>query len=152
MARGLGWCRSSPPQRGTQPTDVESESSIIVIDTRDNRPVSPFQCWLVKEIMTNARSSINVLTERDRVMPPSSGFHLTLFANYTLDRIKAAVVMSVDSETGSPCRDWDGPTLSRARPAQFTALVGEVVRKASETSDRDGRALGGRCGALHFQG
>ena len=40
------------------------------VDNRDERLVSPFQTWLVSEIMANAASSINVLTERDQVMPP----------------------------------------------------------------------------------
>jgi len=55
------------------------DTSIIMIDNRDDRMVSPFQAWLVSEIMANAASSINVLTERDQVMPPNSGFHLSLF-------------------------------------------------------------------------
>ena len=46
--------------------------------------VSPFQAWLVSEIMANAASSINVLTERDQVMPPNSGFHLSLFGKLHL--------------------------------------------------------------------
>ena len=50
------------------------DTSIVVVDNRDDRMVSPFQAWLVSEIMSNAASSINVLTERDQVMPPSSGF------------------------------------------------------------------------------
>ena len=45
------------------------DTSIIMIDNRDDRMVSPFQAWLVSEIMANAASSINVLTERDQVMP-----------------------------------------------------------------------------------
>ena len=59
-------------------------SSIIMLDTRDARMVSPFQAWLVKEIMTNSASSINVLTERDHVMPPTSGYHLSLFAKRSM--------------------------------------------------------------------
>eukprot|EP00435_Cladocopium_sp_Y103_P030439 s708_g7.t1 len=70
-------------------TDDVEDQSIIVVDTRDDRMVSPFQTWLVSEIMSNAASSINVLIERDQVMPPSSGYHIALFANYTLDGIKA---------------------------------------------------------------
>ena len=77
-----------------------------MVDTRDDRMVSPFQT-LVSEIMSNAASPINVLTERDQVMPPSSGFHLALFANYTLDGIKAVAAISVESETGNTCGNWD---------------------------------------------
>ena len=63
-------------------TDDKDWSSIMMVDKRDDRLVSPFQAWLVSEIMANSASSINVLTERDQVMPPNSGFHLSLFANY----------------------------------------------------------------------
>eukprot|EP00439_Symbiodinium_sp_Y106_P002378 s4904_g1.t1 len=82
--------------------DTEPKTSIIMVDTRDERIVSPFQAWLVREIMTNSSSSVNVLTERDQVMPPNSGYHLSLFANYTLDGVKATVAIAIDSQTGSP--------------------------------------------------
>ncbi|CAK9012047.1 Uncharacterized protein SCF082_LOCUS11359, partial [Durusdinium trenchii] len=78
----------------------QSENSLIMVDDRDVRMVSPFQCWLTREIMANSASSINVLTERDQVMPPNSGFHLSLFGNYTLDGIKAVIVIALDTETG----------------------------------------------------
>ena len=63
----------------------ETRNSLLIIDNRDDRVVSPFQNWLAQEIMSNAASSINVLTERDQVLTPSSGYHCSLFANYTLD-------------------------------------------------------------------
>ena len=65
--------------------DHPEDTSVIVVDNRDERMISPFQNWLVSEIMTNSASSINVSTECEEVMPPSSGFHLSLFANYTLE-------------------------------------------------------------------
>ena len=65
--------------------NTNESGSILVLDKRDERLISPFQNWLIDEITSNAASSINVLTERDQVMPPSSGYHCTLFANYTLD-------------------------------------------------------------------
>ena len=83
--------------------DHPEDTSVIVVDNRDERMISPVQNWLVSEIMTNSASSINVITERDQVMPPSSGFHLSLFANYTLDGVKAVLVVSIESDTGVPC-------------------------------------------------
>ena len=59
-----------------------ARSSLLVVDNRDERIISPFQNWLV-EIICNAASSINVLTEWDQVMPPNSGYHCSLFVNYT---------------------------------------------------------------------
>ena len=89
------WCESIMTCEGD-----DCRTSIIMLDTRDDRMVSPFQAWLVKKNMTNSASSINVLTERDHVMPPNSGYHLSLFANYTLDGIKATIAISIDSTTG----------------------------------------------------
>ena len=66
-----------------------------MVDDHDERIVLPFQAWLVREIITNSANSANVLTERDPITPPSSGFHLSLFANYTLDGVKATFVVSV---------------------------------------------------------
>ena len=47
--------------------------------------------------MTNSSSSINVLMERGLVMPPQSGFHMSFFANYTLDGVTVTVAISVVS-------------------------------------------------------
>ena len=83
--------------------DDEEKTSIIMVNYRDDRVVFPFQAWLVREIITNSANSVNTLTERDQVTPSSSGFHLSLFANYTLDGVKATFVVSVDSVIGGPC-------------------------------------------------
>ena len=95
-----------PIAEGPEPED----QSMIVIDSRDDRMVSPFQTWLVSEIMADAASSINVLTERDQVMPPNSGFHLALFGNYTLDGIKVVMAVSIESLTEDTCGGWDAST------------------------------------------
>ena len=83
---------------------VEAEdptrNSLLVVDYRDERLISPFQHWLVDEIMSNTASSINVLTEGDQLMPPYSGYHCSVFANYTLDGIKAVMVFTMSSRTG----------------------------------------------------
>ena len=60
----------------------------------------------------NSSSSINVLTEREQVMPPQSGFHLSFCANYTLDGVKATAAISVDSQTGALCAGWDRATAN----------------------------------------
>ena len=106
-------------------------TSIIMVDNRDERMVSPFQAWLVSEIMANSASSINVLTERDQVMPPSSGFHLALFANYTLDGIKAVMAISMESETGSDCAGWDGETASALAHPAFQPFTWPMIRDTS---------------------
>ena len=112
-------------------TDDAEDQSIIVVDSRDDRMVSPFQTWLVSEIMSNAASSINVLRERDQVMPPSSGFHISLFANYTLDGIKAVLAIAVEAETGNTCAGWDaGAAQALSHPA-FQPFSWPMLRDTS---------------------
>ena len=112
-------------------TDDKDWSSIMMVDKRDDRLVSPFQAWLVSEIMANSASSINVLTERDQVMPPNSGFHLSLFANYTLDGIKAVLAVSIDSTTGSICGGWDPPTARALAHPAFQPFSWPMLRETS---------------------
>ncbi|CAJ1357548.1 unnamed protein product, partial [Effrenium voratum] len=88
---------------GLAETDRESDSSIMVMDTRD----------------------------ADRVMPPNSGLHLTLFANYTLDGTKVVLVLAIDSETGSPCGGWDGPTATALSHPQFQPFLWPLMRDTS---------------------
>ena len=111
--------------------DHPEDTSVIVVDNRDERMISPFQNWLVSEIMTNSASSINVITERDQVMPPSSGFHLSLFANYTLDGVKAVLVVSIESDTGVPCAGWDGPTAHALSHPVFQPFSWPMLRDTS---------------------
>ena len=110
-------------------TDDKDWSSIMMVDKRDDRLVSPFQAWLVSEIMANSASSINVLTERDQVMPPNSGFHLSLFANYTLDGIKAVLAVSIDSTTGSICGGWDPPPARALAHPAFQPFSWPMLRE-----------------------
>ena len=114
-----------------QHTDQTDWSSIMMVDKRDDRLVSPFQAWLVSEIMANSASSINVLTERDQVMPPNSGFHMSLFANYTLDGIKAVLAVSIDSNTGSMCGGWDPPTARALAHPAFQPFTWPMLRETS---------------------
>lgn len=125
-------------------------TSIIMVDNRhDERMVSPFQAWLVSEIMANSASSINVLTERDQVMPPSSGFHLALFANYTLDGIKAVMAISIESETGSDCAGWDGETASALAHPAFQPFTWPMIRDTS-ASYADVKAYNGNEILFHW--
>ena len=111
--------------------DYPEDTSVIVVDGRDDRMISPFQNWLVSEIIMNSASSINVLSERDQVMPPSSGFHLSTFANYTLDGVKAVLVISVESDTGVPCAGWDGPTAHALSHPAFQPFSWPMLRDTS---------------------
>ena len=106
---------------------VEAEdptrNSLLVVDYRDERLISPFQHWLVDEIMSNTASSINVLTEGHQLMPPYSGYHCSVFANYTLDGIKAVTVFTMSSRTGGPCAQWDSYASSALSHSAFQPLT-----------------------------
>ena len=112
-------------------TDDPEDNSILVVDRRDNRLVSPFQAWLVSEIMANSASSINVLTERDQVMPPSGGFHVALFANYTLDGIKAVLAVVIECDTGHTCGQWDSHTADALSHPAFQPFSWPMLREES---------------------
>ena len=111
----------------------ETRNSLLVIDNRDDRVVSPFQNWLAQEIMSNAASSINVLTERDQVLTPSSGYHCSLFANYTLDGIKAVLLFSMTSTTGGPCAQWDSHASRALSHPAFQPFTWPVMFDTSAT-------------------
>ena len=108
-----------------------SRSSLMVVDYRDDRITSP-QNWLVDEIMSNAASSINVLTERDQVMPPSSGYHCS-FANYTLDGIKAVLVFAMSFRTRGLCAQWDPHASSALSHLAFQPFTWPVMFDTSDT-------------------
>ena len=105
--------------------DTNENGSILVLDKTDER--------LIDEIMSNAASSINVLTERDQVMPPSSGYHCTLFANYTLDGVKAVLAIAISSRTGSPCAQWDSATAQAMSHPAFQPFTWPLMRDTSAT-------------------
>ena len=81
--------RFSPANAAHDPYEVElckddsEQSYTIMVSSRDDRTVSPFQVWLVPEIIRNSASLTNLCTERDQVMPLNSGLRLSLYANYT---------------------------------------------------------------------
>ena len=111
--------------------DDEEKTSIMMVDDRDDRIVHAFQAWLVREIIMNSANSVNVLTERDQVTPPSSGFHLSLFANYMLDGVKATLVVSVGSVNEGPCGGWDGPTARALSHPAFLPFSWPMLRDTS---------------------
>ena len=90
--------------------DQREDGSILLQDRRDGRVVSPFQGLSPLEIAENSNSSLNILTERQALMKPNSGYYLTFFSVVTLQVFKLTLVVSVDSSQGIPCAAWDGPT------------------------------------------
>ena len=52
------------------------ERSILILDSRDARIQSPFQGWLLDEILLNSHSEVNVLADRQSIRTPISGYHM----------------------------------------------------------------------------
>ena len=64
-------------------------------------------------------------------MPHQSGYHLSLFANYTLDGFKATVSISIDSQTGTPCGGWDPATANALSHVAFQPFSWPVLNDTS---------------------
>ena len=93
-----------------QSADFITGGSCLVVDTRDNRLVSPFQGLFPIEIHDNALNSINILTERSLLIQRVSGYELTLFSIVTINHYKLVVALSMDSTLSVPVAAWDSPT------------------------------------------
>ena len=112
--------------------DPQFSTSIIMVDNRDERMVSPFQAWLVSEIMANSASSINVLTERDQVMPPPARatiWHCSLTTPWMVS--KAVLAISIECDTGSECAGWDADTASALAHPAFQPFTWPMLRDTS---------------------
>ncbi|CAL1129875.1 unnamed protein product, partial [Cladocopium goreaui] len=88
----------------------ENERSVLVVDSRDKRIRSPFQGWLLDEILLNAQCGINVLSDGKLIRSPNSGYHMNVFYVRTLDGFKFILVGCMTSYGTVPCAKWDAPT------------------------------------------
>ena len=88
----------------------QDERSVLVIDSRDRRIQSPYQGWLLDEILLNAQSGVNILVDRQLVRSPNTGYHLNLFYVRTIDGFKVSLVGSMTSYGTVPCAKWDAQT------------------------------------------
>eukprot|EP00435_Cladocopium_sp_Y103_P030797 s1508_g7.t1 len=89
---------------------AQNEQSVLVVNNRDKRIQSPFQGWLLDEILVNAQSGISVTSDRQLIRSPSKGYHFNLFYVRTLDGFKFTLVGSMTSYATVPCAKWDGLT------------------------------------------
>ena len=116
-------------QMGTGP----DERSVLIIDSRDQRMASPFQGWLMDEILLNAQSGISVNADRALIRSPSSGYHLSLFYNRTLDGYKLTILGSMTSYTSVPCASWDEHTADVVSHPAFQPFRWPAMREDSST-------------------
>ena len=100
------------PDHLSQIGSGEGERSILILDNRDMRIQSPFQNWLLDEVLTNALTYLNVKSDRNLVKSPSTGYHFNLFLVRTLDSVKVVICGSATCYTSVPCAKWDAMTGS----------------------------------------
>ena len=98
------------PEHLSQIGSGEGERSILIIDNRDKRIQSPFQNWLLDEVLTNALTYLNVKSDRSLVKSPSTGYHFNLFLVRTLDSVKVIICGSATCYSSAPCARWDAAT------------------------------------------
>ena len=109
------------------------ERSILILDHRDQRLQSPFQGWLLDEILTNAHSKINILSDARLVRSPTSGYHCNVFVLKTLDNFKLVFAGSMTSYGSVPCGKWDTATAQVLSHSAFQPFRWPVMRDDSPT-------------------
>ena len=111
----------------------DNERSVLIVDSRDQRIQSPFQGWLLDEILLNAQAKVNVLSDPKMVRTPTSGYHMNLFYVRILDGYKFILVGSMTSYGSVPCGAWDVPTSSVLDHKAFQPFRWPVMTDKSPT-------------------
>ena len=143
--RGVRWGQMAPQNLAHNPLNAslpdhisqvgsgEGERSILIIDGRDKRVQSPFQGWLLDEVLTNALGFVNVRSDRHLVRSPSSGYHMNLFMVKTLDSVKVTICGSMTSYANVPCARWDALTGSVLAHSAFQPFRWPQMTETSAT-------------------
>ena len=121
------------PEHLQQVGSGENERSVLVLDSRDNRLQSPYQGWLLDEILINANARINILSDRALVRSPSTGYHMNLFMLQTLDGFKLVLCGSMTSYGSVPCGKWDEDTGKVLSHETFQPFRWPLMRDDSPT-------------------
>ena len=111
----------------------ENERSVLVIDSRDKRIQSPFQGWLLDEILLNAQSGVNVLSDSQLVRSPSTGYHMNLFYVRILDGFKFILVGTMTSYGTVPAARWDEATSTVLNHKAFQPFRWPMMSNESST-------------------
>ena len=114
-------------QVGTGP----DERSVLIVDDRDARVQSPYQGWLLDEILVNAQAQINVNSDRQLIRAPNLGYHLNLFYVRSLDGYKLTIVGSMTSYGSVPCGRWDAATARVLSHEAFQPFRWPMMREDS---------------------
>ena len=111
----------------------EDERSVLIIDSRDKRIQSPYQGWLLDEILLNAQSGVNILSDRQLIRSPNSGYHMNLFYVRTIDGYKFILVGSMTSYGTGPCAKWDSHTGEVMKHQAFQPFRWPLMTNESST-------------------
>ena len=111
----------------------EDERSVLIVDARDQRLQSPFQGWLLDEILVNAQANLNILSDRHLARSPTSGYHMNLFCMKTLDGMKLIMAASMTSYGSVPCGRWDSYMAEVLSHEAFQPFRWPMMREDSPT-------------------
>ena len=126
-------CNAQLPGHIRQVGSKEGERSVLVLDNRDHRLQSPFQGWLLDEILTNANARINVVSDASQVRSPTTGYHCNLFMIKALDNYKLVVAATMTSYGSVPCGRWDYHTAGVMSHVAFQPFRWPVMTDESPT-------------------
>ena len=126
-------CNIALPPHIQQVGSGQGERSIMVLDHRDLRLQSPFQGWLLDEILTNAGARINIQSDARLVRSPTTGYHCNMFMLKTLDNFKLVIAGSMTSYGSVPCGKWDSATGEVLSQDAFQPFRWPVMRNDSPT-------------------
>ena len=126
-------CNAQLPGHIRQVGSKEGERSVLVLDSRDHRLQSPFQGWLLDEILTNANARLNVVSDLSGVRPPTTGYHCNLFMIKALDNFKLVVAATMTSYGSVPCGRWDHHTAGVMSHVAFQPFRWPLMTDASPT-------------------
>ena len=121
------------PEYISQVGSGQDERSVLILDARDRRMQSPYQGWLLDEILINAHGNLNVLSDRHMVRSPTSGYHMNLFMMKTLDGMKVVLCGSMTSYGSVPCGRWDSETAEVLAHEAFQPFRWPMMTEESPT-------------------
>ena len=99
--------RSREMPRFLQRIGATGDPTVMCLDTRDGRIVSPFQHEHPFVIEVNAEAGINRLTEHNQTLAPNAGVYFTLYNVVTTNTHKLNMVIAFDVPEGVACGLWD---------------------------------------------
>ena len=111
----------------------QDERSVLLIDDRDQRLLSPFQGWVLDEILVNAHAGISVLSDKQLVRSPSSGYHMSLFYLRTVNGYKLVMVGSMTCYGHVPCAGWNESTGNVMSHPAFQPFRWPLMTEESST-------------------